>query len=230
MKRSTPFIFFLAGVVLIFAMIVPLRAAEAAAAGQPAASISGRVQHGATGAYLEGAAVKLEPTGQTALTARDGTFYFSSLPAGEYRISVSYTGLDAQAISLPIGAGQSVSREIALTSQVYAMDAFTVAGEREGNALAITQQRNATNLKNVIASDAFGNIADQNLGNLLMRLPGLAEEILEGEVASVAVRGISADMNAVTLDGTRGASGSTGELSRGFAIDRIPPTSSSESR
>ena len=186
------------------------------------ASLSGRVQHGATGAYLEGATVKLEPTGQTALTTRDGSFYFSALPAGEYRVAVSYTGLDAQTFTLPLSAGQSVSREIALTSQIYAMDAFTVAGEREGNALAITQQRNATNLKNVIASDAFGNVADQNLGNLLMRLPGLAEEILEGEVASVAVRGISADMNSVSLDGTRGASGSTGEMNRGFAIDRIP--------
>ena len=196
--------------------------ARARAAETGSAGFSGRVQHGATGAYLEGAVVTLTPGGHSALTSRDGSFYFSSLPAGEYRVSVSYTGLDAQTLTVPLAAGQSVSREIALTSQVYAMDAFTVAGEREGNALAITQQRNAINLKNVIASDAFGNVADQNLGNLLMRLPGLAEEILEGEVASVAVRGIAADMNAVSLDGTRGASGSTGEMSRGFAIDRIP--------
>ena len=117
---------------------------------------------------------------------------------------------------------KSTEREIALTAKIYAMEAFTVAGEREGNALAITQQRNATNVKNVISADAFGNIADQNLGNLFMRLPGVAEEILEGEVASVAVRGISADINAVTVDGTRSASGNTGEMSRGFAIDRIP--------
>jgi TonB-dependent receptor len=115
-----------------------------------------------------------------------------------------------------------VTQEIALTSSVYAMDAFTVAGEREGNALAITQQRNAPNVKNVISADAFGNIADQNIGNLLMRLPGVAEEILEGEVASVSIRGIAADMNAVTVDGTRGASGNTGVMGRGFAIDRIP--------
>src|SRR6185436_12737262 len=129
-----------------------------------------------------------------------------------YRVHVSYTGLDSQTITLSVAAGQAVAREVNLTSQVYALDKIVVAGEREGNALAITQQRNAANVKNVISADAFGNIADQNLGNLLMRLPGVAEEILEGQVTSVAVRGIAASLNAVTLDGTRGANGNTGDL------------------
>jgi TonB-dependent receptor len=180
------------------------------------------VQNLATGAYLEGAVVTLDRTDQTLLTARDGSFHFPAVPTGEHRLSVSYTGLDSQTLNLTVTAGQPVVREISLTSQVYRLEKFTVPGEREGNALAITQQRNAANVKNVISADAFGNIADQNLGNLLMRLPGLAEEILEGEVTSVSVRGIAADFNAVTLDGTRGASGNTGALARGFAIDRIP--------
>jgi iron complex outermembrane recepter protein len=193
-----------------------------AAAAEAAASISGRVQNLATGAYLEGAVVTLDGTAQTALTARDGSFYFPAVPPGEHQLTIAYTSLDPQTVTVSAGAGQTITREINLTSNVYTLDRFTVPGEREGNALAITQQRNAANVKNVISADAFGNIADQNIGNLLMRLPGLAEEILEGEVASVAVRGISADFNAVTLDGTRGASGNTGDLVRGFAIDRIP--------
>jgi TonB-dependent receptor len=180
------------------------------------------VQNLATGAYLEGAVVTAQPGRHTTLTSRDGRFYFSSLPPGEYRVTVTYTGLDSHSELVPLVAGQSAAREFALTSGIYALEAFTVAGEREGNALAITQQRNAPNVKNVISADAFGNIADQNLGDLLMRLPGIAEEVLEGEVRSVAVRGIAADMNAVTLDGTRGASGGTGTMNRAFAIDRIP--------
>src|SRR5690606_31837840 len=65
-------------------------------------------------------------------------------------------------------------------------------------------------------------IADQNIGNLLMRLPGIAEEISEGEIMAVSIRGVASDMNAVTMDGTRTASGTTGTLNRGVAIDRIP--------
>lgn len=212
----------LAALALVAVPSLPLVTAVSVHAAQAGASLSGRVQHAATGAYLEGAVVTVQPGGQSTLSERDGSFHFPSLPAGEVRLSVSYTGLDTQTVPVSLAPGQSATREIALTAQIYAMEKFTVAGEREGNALAITQQRNAPNVKNVISADAFGNIADQNLGNLLMRLPGVAEEILEGEVASVSIRGIAADMNAVTVDGTRGATGNTGTLNRGFAIDRIP--------
>ena len=219
MKPRISFAFLRAGAACLIACAVSAIAAESPATG----TLSGRVQNLATGAYLEGATVTLDPTQQSTLTSRDGSFYFPAVPAGDYRVSVSYTGLDTQTITVSVSAGQSIAREVSLTSQVYALDAFTVAGEREGNALATTQQRNANNVKNVISADAFGNIADQNLGNVLMRLPGMAEEILEGQVTSVAVRGINASLNAVTLDGTRGANGSTtGAVSRGFLIDRIP--------
>lgn len=222
MNRSYPT--YLLGAALALAAVFPssTHAAESAPATAPAGRISGRVQNAATGAYLEGAVVTLAPTGETTLTSRDGSFYFDGVAPGDYNLSVAYTGLDTKAAAVRVSPGESTSREIALTSGIYALEAFTVAGEREGNALAITQQRNAPNVKNVISADAFGNIADQNLGNLLMRLPGLAEEILEGEVTSIAVRGVAADMNAVTIDGTRGANGATGVLNRGFAIDRIP--------
>lgn len=192
-----------------------------AAAGNPA-SLSGQVRNAATNAYLEGAQVRLEPGPLAALTGRDGAFSLPAVTPGSYRLVVTYTGLDAQSLALTLRPGEAAVRDVALTAQVYAMEAFTVAGEREGQALAVTQQRNAANVRNVISADAFGNIADQNLGNLLMRLPGVAEEVLEGEIASVAVRGIAGDMNAVTVDGTRGAAGNTGTFNRGFAIDRIP--------
>ncbi len=194
----------------------------ATAAPTAPATLSGRVRNAATNAYLEGARIHLEPGPLSTLTGRDGAFTLPNVGPGSYRLIVTYTGLDAQSLPLTVAPGETVVREVALTSQIYAMEAFNVAGEREGNALAVTQQRNAANVKNVISADAFGNIADQNLGNLLMRLPGVAEEVLEGEVASVSVRGIAGDMNAVTVDGTRGAAGNTGTFNRGFAIDRIP--------
>lgn len=185
-------------------------------------TITGRIYNAATGAYLEGARVVLAPSGRSVLTQRDGSFSFSELPAGEYSASVAYTGLDADTFRVNLHAGETVRREIALTSQIYQLAPFTVAGEREGNALAINLQRNAPNVQNVLSSDAFGNIADQNIGNLLVRLPGIAEEVSAGEIVGVSVRGIASDMNSVTVDGMRSASGSTGTMDRSFAIDSIP--------
>src|SRR5262245_46547370 len=102
MRPLNVFALFCAGLVLVAASRTASYAANAAAATQSTGSISGRVQNLATAAYLEGAIVTLEPSRQSTLTARDGSFYFSSLPAGDYRLSVSYTGLDNQTITLTI--------------------------------------------------------------------------------------------------------------------------------
>jgi TonB-dependent receptor len=74
----------------------------------------------------------------------------------------------------------------------------------------------------VLSADAFGNIADQNVGNLLAQLPGIGVEVPEGDVAAVSIRGIGSDLNAVTIDGARAASANTASsMERGFTIDRI---------
>src|SRR4051812_42961296 len=86
-----------------------LHAAEAHPAEHATGSISGRVQNIATGAYLEGALVTIEPSRQTTLTERDGSFAFPSLPPGEYLISISYTGLDSQTVPAGVSAGQSLT-------------------------------------------------------------------------------------------------------------------------
>ncbi|MGH7958296.1 MAG: TonB-dependent receptor plug domain-containing protein, partial [Opitutaceae bacterium] len=98
----------------------------------------------------------------------------------------------------------------------------TSSTSREGNAAAITQQRNADNVKSVMASDAFGNVADLNIGNFLMRMPGVTKTEAEGDVVGIMIRGISDSLSMVTIDGEQGASASPlGGLRRGFEVDKI---------
>ena len=136
-------------------------------------NITGRVRNENTGQYLQGAEVSVAGGGPLALTARDGSFVLSGLAAGAHSVSVSYTGLDKQTLTVDVTEGATSRLEVALTSSVYALDAFVVAGVREGNAASLTQQRNADNMMNVVAMDAFGNVADGNIGNFLQRLPGV---------------------------------------------------------
>src|SRR5688572_20013327 len=117
MKRKNAFASWCAWLALALAPCLTPFAAEPGPSGRQTGSISGRVQNAATKAYLEGATVVLEPTRQSTLTSRDGSFDFSSLPPGDYRVSISYTALDTQAVAVSLAAGQSVTREIALTSQ-----------------------------------------------------------------------------------------------------------------
>ena len=148
---------------------------------------------------------------------------FSALPPVNTGFRFRTPGLIPQTILIVVAAGQSVMREVALTSKIYALEPFTVAGEREGNALAITQQRNATNVKNVISADAFGNIADQNLGNVLDATARRRRGNPRGPGNVRPVRGINASTSTPSRSTARAAPTATrGDISRGFAVDRIP--------
>src|SRR4051812_5821490 len=124
---------------------------------QTAGTVSGRVVNAGTKEYLSGAQVTLEPGNFSTLTTSTGEFTFSHVPPGTYSLTASYTGLDARTAQISVTADGGSQHEIQLTSAIYQLDKFVVAGEREGNAAAITEQRNANNVKTVMASDAFGN-------------------------------------------------------------------------
>ena len=196
--------------------------ADSAAGGVPGA-VAGRISNQATRVYLEGASVTLQPGGQTALTGRDGAFEFPTIPPGGHSLTVAHAGLDAQTVAVTVEPGRRTIRDIAPTSGIYVLEALMVSGEREGNAQAIQVQRYAPNVKNVLSSDAFGNVADENIGNLLLRVPGVTGEVLEGQVTYIKLRGVASYMNSVTVDGTRGGNGGTRSgLNRSVEIDTIP--------
>jgi iron complex outermembrane recepter protein len=195
-----------------------LPAAESGATG----SLSGTVSNAATAANLQGAQVVIQPGNISVLTSRDGRFLIQNLQPGDYTVTATYSGLDAKTLTARVEPGRIVHHDIGLTSEIYQLSQFVVEGEREGNALAITQQRNAANVKNVISADAFGNIADLNLGNFLLRMPGVSKEESEGEIIRVQIRGVDSNLSAVSVDGTRASNGSTRSFDRGFEIDKVP--------
>lgn len=214
----------LLGALLAFLLAPPVAVNGADLAGGTTSpqtgTIMGRVNNVATSANLEGALVQLEGTGFSIRTEREGA-YRLQVPAGNYTLLVSYTGLDAQSQAISVQAGATVVRDISLTSEIYKLSPFRVSGEREGNALAITLQRQADNVKNVVSSDAYGTLAG-NPAELLMRLPGVIGESVGGDTRYLWIRGMSQDLSTVTLDGNRMSSATAGSgASRKYEFQQV---------
>jgi hypothetical protein len=136
--------------------------------------VTGTVANEATGQFLRNAEVRIEGTNLSALTESDGSFRLSGVPAGAQKLVVSYAGLDAVTRPVTVSAGQPARADFALKSDVYRLSQFVVAGDREGQAKAINDQKNADHMKSVIASDAFGDLIDSNAAELLKSVPGFA--------------------------------------------------------
>lgn len=164
--------------------------------------VSGAVSNAATRNLLEGAKVEVPALGRSVLTDNTGRFSLSGLAAGNVELVVSYLGLDAKRETVTVAAGQRVVRNFDLSAEIYQLGEFRVTGEREGNALALTAQRNSDNVKNVVALDAYGNLPNMSAGELAVRLPGVASQFDdEGNVTGVIIRGSPSTMNRVNVDG-----------------------------
>ena len=187
---------------------------------QTTGTVSGRVSNAATKSYLHGAIVQLSDSDHSTITDREGRFDLRNVRPGDVTLLVSFTGLDAQQIRLAVAPGQTVQRDVELTSQIYKLEKFTVAGEREGTALAETLQRQAPNVKNVISSDTFGNVADGNIGDLLQHVVGITADYNGPDVRQVSIRGVSSALSSVTMDGQHMASAQSSGLGRSFEFEQ----------
>lgn len=183
-------------------------------------TLSGNISNAATGNLLEGARIELPSLGLTALSDNTGRYVLADVPAGTHDIVASYLGLDAAKTTVTVTAAQRVVRNFDLTAAFYKLEAFQVKGEREGNALALTAQKNAANVKNIAAIDAYGNLPNMNASELAVLLPGVSGTINdEGNYNGMNVRGIGATLNTITIDGA--LMGSQGGNSRATRMHTI---------
>lgn len=199
-------------VLLVVATTLVLPAATPDGTGPAGAtgSVSGRVRNVATGQYLSRARVTVKGTDQIVFTDEYGTYRLAGVRAGPAVLEIFYTDLDVQEVRVDIPAGAGLDRDVDLTSAarygaggVLKLDPYKVASNRETDAQAIAtnEQRFAPNLKNVIATDAFGEVFGSSAGDFLKFLPGLAADYDNAEVSTISVRGMGGDKTTVMFDG-----------------------------
>ncbi len=223
MKRPTAFSALSACLALILLVNAAAIAADNTATNSAAsanATITGQVSNAATKSFLEGAVVELSDANRSTVTDREGRYRFDDVPSGVTTLAVSFPGLDPQRIPVPLSGGQNIVHDVKLTSEIYRLEKFTVAGDREGMAKAQVLQRQAPNVKDVVSSDAFGNVADGNIGYLLQHIVGVTP-VLDGmDVRAVSVRGLTSELTTVTMDGQQVGQSPQAGASRRFDFNQ----------
>ncbi|WP_105171821.1 TonB-dependent receptor [Pseudoalteromonas sp. T1lg24] len=183
-------------------------------------TVSGRVSDANQKVYFEGAKVEIQELNKSVVTARDGSYSLTNLPAGDYTLVISYLGALPKTIRVTINESGIVEKNVRLSSAQTAIEDMIVVGTRAGQAGAINRQKNALSIKSIVSSDSIGQLPDQNAAEALQRLPGMFIQRDQGEGRFVGIRGIDPNLNNVTINGANVPSPEAGV--RSVAMDVIP--------
>ena len=168
---------------------------------------------------LPGASIYIENLRTGVTSDVNGYYTFSNLNPGTYTIKISYVGYSPVEMKITIPAGRTLEKDVVLNEGLELQE-VVVGGAFQGQRRAINSQKNSLGITNVVSADQVGKFPDSNIGDALKRISGINVQYDQGEARFGQVRGTSADLSSVTINGNRipSAEGDT----RNVQLDLIP--------
>ncbi|MDR0352615.1 MAG: TonB-dependent receptor [Opitutaceae bacterium] len=203
--------------------------------------VEGVVYNSTNGLPVGRARVAVGGADMETLTDDEGRFFFLNIPAGAARLEVSYLGFASQTAAVTVEPGKTAVRDFQLAlrdsaraaaagtaaagDEVVLLEKFEVVADQamSAQALAMNEQRHAANIKNVVAFEDLGSYGQENIGDYIRFLPGVAI-VDDGEnPGQLALGGFGAEFTNMQLDGGDLASTGVGTTSgRTLALQEVP--------
>lgn len=191
-------------------------------------TLQGRVLNEHSAQYVEGARISVEGTALVTQTDQEGRYLLTHVPAGKVKVETFYTGLPRDVRPAEILVGKVTDLDITLGMRpkgddVVQLGKFQVTSSREmeASALAINEQRFAPNIKQVVSTEQFGNVAEGNTAEFLKFLPGVTISYTGGNARGVSIDGVPSDYVPVTIDNFNLASADGGKTNRTVMADMV---------
>jgi hypothetical protein len=162
-----------------------------------------------------------DPAGvQTAgMLSRDDGTYSLEVPAGTYRVVISYLSYKPAVLEgLAVAAGETTDRRVSLAPETIVLQGITVTRSalRAEEAAVLAKQRKAAAISDAVSSEQISRTTDSNAAEALQRVTGLS--VLDGRY--VYVRGLGDRYSATEVNGAR--IGSPEPNKRALPLDIFP--------
>src|SRR5690606_30913846 len=187
-------------------------------------SQSGNIQGVITdenGISVPGATVSVEGVNKGVISDFNVKFTLVQVPEGTYTLAIQYLGYATLKQEVTVTAGTTANVNLTLSSESTELDEVTITGYGlDSQARALNTQKNKQNITNIVSTDQIGKLPDANFGDEVMRIPGITMQVDQDEARNIIVRGLSPQLNSVTLNGSRIPS-AEGD-NRNIQMDLIP--------
>ncbi|WP_162539576.1 TonB-dependent receptor [Granulicella sp. WH15] len=195
--------------VLLLSLLFPLHSPAQSAPASSASIASTQATKGLiigtvvdnAGASVPGAKLQLAPLGVTVVSNDQGQFRLPEVPAGKYRLTVSYVGFAPLTSEVELAPGQSLNLNLALKVNSSSEQIMVTAERPHGEAEAINQTRTADNIVQVLPAEVITSLPNANVADAIGRLPSVSLYRIEGEGVYIQIRGTEPRLTNVTVDG-----------------------------
>lgn len=169
---------------------------------------------------MTGAEVRISGSDRVTQVDGEGRFRFTGIAAGNYNVTVSFAGAQAQTQDVSVVDGGVRELSFAMAPEGAAGSMILVMGQQATLLSAISRQRGSDTVTTVLTRDSIGQFPDQNVAESLRRAPGINVLNDQGEGRFVSVRGLAPGLNSSSINGNRVLS--TGGDERDVALDVVP--------
>lgn len=169
---------------------------------------------------LPGATIQIESLHTGVMADINGFYKLPNIKPGTYTLKVSYVGYTPIYKKVSVTNSNKVIVTDIVMSEGLELQEVSVKGAFAGQRKALQMQKSAMGVTNVVSADQVGKFPDSNIGDALKRINGINVQYDQGEARFGQVRGTSADLTSVTVNGNRlpSAEGDT----RNVQLDLIP--------
>jgi len=167
---------------------------------------------------LPGANLLLVGTALGAASDINGEYRIVNIPAGKYKMRVSYVGYQVKIIDIEIFPNKDLELDISLNPVIIQGEEVVVKAQFEGQTEAINQQLTSDEIKNIVSATRLQEIPDANIAESIARLPGVSLTRESGEGSGIIIRGLAPKFNKVTVNGIDVASSEAGDRSSNLSM------------
>jgi hypothetical protein len=129
---------------------------------------------------LVGAVLKINAV-QGVVTDDGGRFFFPNVSVERGFLLGSYLGYGTDSVFFDFKNQNTLQRTVRLKPVDLLLETVNVRGELQGQNRALSDQRTASNIKNVVDAEQMRKFPDMNAAEAIARLPGITLQRDQGE-------------------------------------------------
>lgn len=183
--------------------------------------VTGRVFNAATSSALSNVRISVVESKAEDVTDESGSYRIGGLATGVVHLKVTYIGFATETVAVNVTPGITIQRDIELKlerqstsdkEETIELATYKVVADREMStqAIAVNERRNAPSIKNVVSFDEYGDLGDENIGEFMRFLPGVAVNDSGLTASSLTLRGFPSNNTGIMMDGAEIASRNSG--------------------